>query len=424
MSVFVQFIVYLVLGFGIVENSVAALESHHLVVGDKFVLKKTGPLWIENSKILKAEEANGGITLKAIGQGSSLLKQNNQVYSFSVLSPKQYRTFEALEAASRNTLGLKAEYKNGSVVLGQKIYRFQDWKKVFDTCMATGCEYLMTAEVPPQRTEFFSREIANLAKQSALPPQNIHWDKTPSIQLSNKDPQAQRLKIFYQALGFKIVEDSEAISMAPLVRLQITVAEVRRREFQKLGIQWPGSLNAQTLPKPEIDYSSATGAIHFLEENGFGRTLASPTVLCRSGKEAEFFAGGEIPIKNVTHKSKNVEWKKYGIILKFKPLADFSGKMSLDIETEVSSLDLSSAIEGVPGILVNRIKSHFDLREPRTILLSGLIRNDNGQSSSGLPGLSQIPILGSLFSSKDFRESRTELVVLVRPEIDNGESPL
>jgi pilus assembly protein CpaC len=110
-------------------------------------------------------------------------------------------------------------------------------------------------------------------------------------------------------------------------------------------------------------------------------------------------------------------WKKYGIMLNVKPKADFSGKMSISIETEVSSIDMSHAVDQVPALYTNKIQSHFELNGPRTIALSGLIKSDQGENSSGLPGLSRIPILGSLFSSKEFQDNRTELVVFVKPEV-------
>ena len=154
-----------------------------------------------------------------------------------------------------------------------------------------------------------------------------------------------------------------------------------------------------------------------LEKNGFAKVLASPNILCRSGKEAHFFAGGELPITIVNYKVQDVVWKKYGIILKVKPKADFSGKMSISIETEVSSIDPSTEGKGVPALFTNKIQSHFDLTESRLIALSGLIKNEQSENSSGLPGLARLPVLGPLFSSKEFRDDRTELVVFVQPEV-------
>jgi pilus assembly protein CpaC len=119
----------------------------------------------------------------------------------------------------------------------------------------------------------------------------------------------------------------------------------------------------------------------------------------------------------------DVVWKKYGIVLKVKPLADALGQMSLQIDTEVSSLDPAKAVEGIPAIITHHVSSYFDLRKPQTIALSGLIKNEEGQNSEGLPWLSRLPVLGPLFASKEFRENRSELIILVRPEIVDLQNP-
>ena len=99
--------------------------------------------------------------------------------------------------------------------------------------------------------------------------------------------------------------------------------------------------------------------------------------------------------------------------------------MSLSIDTEITTLDPGMAVDNIPGLLTNRVSSHFDLTRPQTIALSGLLKSEDGESSSGLPFLSRLPVLGALFSSKDFREHRSELVIFVRPMIlqegDSGE---
>ena len=128
-------------------------------------------------------------------------------------------------------------------------------------------------------------------------------------------------------------------------------------------------------------------------------------------------AGGEFPIKLTSFGSSGVTWKNYGVLLKVKPLADSTGRMSIEIETEVSALDDANKVDGIPGLLTNRMKTHFDLSTSRTIALSGLIKNDLSRQTSGLPGLSSIPILGSLFSSTDFKDNQSELVIFVTPAV-------
>jgi pilus assembly protein CpaC len=141
-------------------------------------------------------------------------------------------------------------------------------------------------------------------------------------------------------------------------------------------------------------------------------------LLCRSGKEAEFMAGGEFPVKVSSFRSSEVVWKSYGIRLHVKPLADVSGRMSIAIETEVSELDESHKTDDqIPGLFTNKMQTHFDLTRSRTIALSGLIKSGQSRHSSGLPGLSSLPILGPLFSSQEFKDEQSELVIFVTPEV-------
>ena len=75
----------------------------------------------------------------------------------------------------------------------------------------------------------------------------------------------------------------------------------------------------------------------------------------------------------------------------------------------------------MPAMFTNSVSSHFDLVQAKTIMLSGLIKSDSQQSNQGLPWLTQIPILGVLFGSQDFRENRSELVIFVTPTIIKDE---
>src|SRR5690606_20444887 len=107
----------------------------------------------------------------------------------------------------------------------------------------------------------------------------------------------------------------------------------------------------------------------------------------------------------------------HGIMLSFKPLADRSGKLSLSLSVEISLIDQAQSIDGIPGLLVNRVESHLNLVESQTIVLSGLIKEQTGKSTQGIAALKNIPVIGLLFSSEDFRNDRTELVVFVTPKV-------
>jgi pilus assembly protein CpaC len=240
---------------------------------------------------------------------------------------------------------------------------------------------------------------------------------TVSIPSDSKDLEDRVARVL-GPFGFQIEKSTSTVGLEPLVRVQIILAEVRKKAMSRIGIEWPGSIGGQLLPSPLLPASGELLiGLNALEENGLGKILASPTLLCRSGKAAEFLAGGEFPIRITGHKANDLTWKKHGVLLKIAPVADYSGRMSIAITTEVSIIDSAHVVEGVPGLLTNRIETHFDLSRSRTIALSGLIKKEWGEARAGLPGLVNIPILGALFGSQDYREDRTELVVFVTPEV-------
>jgi pilus assembly protein CpaC len=121
-------------------------------------------------------------------------------------------------------------------------------------------------------------------------------------------------------------------------------------------------------------------------------------------------------------KVSDVLWKKYGVILDITPKADLQKAISTRLITEVSLIDEAHRVDGIPGFLTNRIETHFDIRGEKTIALSGLIKNELGRGKQATPLLSSIPILGELFSSQDYKDNSSELIVLVTPRVLSPEN--
>lgn len=385
--------------------------------GESKTLPATGRAWVEKAKVIQVLDQGNSFILRGRRPGTSLLKIGQRSYDVSVLSPSQEKAWNKLEKAVQKTLNLQLVLVDGQVRIRGQLIRWADWEKLYRACQDQSCDYVMEVTMADSLKSVAQRRISSLFQQHGLPPQNLMFDQRIQALVSSKGEVSQRATKIFRALGIHPIATSSNLDLEPLIKVHITVAEVRKNETLKYGIQWPEAYSAQVLPKFASQNGAEQISLRFLEENGFAKVLASPNILCRSGKEASFFAGGEFPVKIINYKIHDVVWRKYGIILKVKPKADFSGKMSISIETEVSSIDPSSPPDSPPGLFTNKIQSHFDLSESRLIALSGLIKNEQAESTKGLPGLSRIPILGSLFSSKDFRDNRTELVVFVKPEV-------
>lgn len=169
------------------------------------------------------------------------------------------------------------------------------------------------------------------------------------------------------------------------------------------------------------------GFIDALKQNGLGKVLAEPTLMAASGQEASFLAGGEFPIpipQGGGSSGITVEYKKFGVQLRFTPTVLQSGKISLKVAPEVSDVDFATAVQVggfvVPGIKVRSAAATVELEDEHTLAIAGLLREDTRRNISKFPVLGSIPILGALFRSTQFQKSETELLILVTPQRVKG----
>ena len=152
--------------------------------------------------------------------------------------------------------------------------------------------------------------------------------------------------------------------------------------------------------------------------NGDVRILASPELTAKSGGKARLQVGGEVPIPLSSGLgTTTVEFKPYGIILAIEPIIDADGVITAKISTELSQIDPAVTVAGIPGFLTRSTASEVSIKQGETVALSGLVNSEMANAIDRVPGLSRIPILGNLFRSDDFRNNKTELIVLLEPEI-------
>lgn len=379
-------------------------------------------VWIEKRELIKAKNKGQSILVRGQKRGSTQMRIGQRLTSIHIVSESEKQFYTDLLEFQKNKLGLQIEIQDGYIHIKGDLFT----KKYYDQIrnLSQGASYQLMANMPIQVAKEILNEIQNALAENNLPLVFIQRKPKWQIFLSPKDPRFEKYQKVLEKYGVTVAADANAISSQPLIRVQVTVAEIKREFSRKWGIRWPEMLSAQVLPTTSDAVSPAFAQVQFIENQGHGKVLASPTLLVKSGDEATFQAGGEIPIKIINLRSQNVEWKSYGIQLKIKPKSDISGRIELEIDTRVSNIIAASSIDGIPSLSTHQVKSTFSVNEPRTIILSGLIRNEDANNSQGLPILSQIPVLGALFASKDFRENRSELFIFVRPEIVHEQETL
>ena len=189
--------------------------------------------------------------------------------------------------------------------------------------------------------------------------------------------------------------------------------------------------------------NQAQAMVQAFERAGLIRTLAEPNLTAISGESAKFLAGGEfpVPVSQDNNGRVSLEFKPYGVGLGFTPVVLGPGRISLKISTEVSELTsvggftltssstsatgvtTSAPALSVPGLNVRRAETVVELPSGGSMMIGGLMQNQTKQTLDSLPGIMQIPILGSLFRSRDFQNNESELVIIVTPYLVKAGRP-
>jgi pilus assembly protein CpaC len=258
--------------------------------------------------------------------------------------------------------------------------------------------------------------------------------------------------------GSKIV-NAIVVGGRDQVMLKVVVAEVERDLIKQLGINLSGSVGTgtaivnfnntnpfsaygQSLSGSSISatWKGVTGTLQAMEQAGVIHVLAEPSLTAISGEKATFQAGGQFPVLNgyscsaasttpgaPTTCQPSIQFMNFGVVLNFTPVVLAEGRISLNVQTEVSDLSTENALNipipgsndsvTIPSIKTRRATSTVELPSGGSLAMAGMIQNETRQNINGFPGLMELPILGALFKSRDYVNQQTELMVLVTPYI-------
>jgi pilus assembly protein CpaC len=227
------------------------------------------------------------------------------------------------------------------------------------------------------------------------------------------------------------------------VMIKVAVAEVNRSLAKEFGINLSGSINSGALTTGFVSTQPIGGVsniftsngvdlgldvgplsidaqIRAMEQRGAARMLAEPVLTAMSGQTASFTAGGQFPVPTgVSDNTVSFAYQDFGVTLDFTPTIKSNGTIGLQIDTTSSELSPEGSITvgtvTLPGIKKRSAKTSVEVGAGMTLAIGGLIQETTRAQVHRLPGLGDIPILGTLFRSRDFITSQTELVILVTP---------
>ncbi|MFH1245193.1 MAG: type II and III secretion system protein family protein [Candidatus Omnitrophota bacterium] len=299
--------------------------------------------------------------------------------------------------------------------------------------------------------------LASLIRK-VIPDENIQVDATNErIVLSGeveKSASAAKAANIAQAYLPEVVNLLQVKNVNQIL-LQVRFVEVERSAAKNLGVDlvtqgekfaghsyagkvttpattsiYPGAPpNVSSLPADTDLYlelwienvMSLAPVVEAMEERGLLRIIAEPNLIAVEGCEASFLAGGEVPIPMNTSDGVSIEWKEYGVRLNFTPTVDDKNSIRMKLAPEVSSLDFANGVNlgnfNVPALLTRRTQTEVELKEGESLIIGGLISQDTSRTSSKVPFLGDVPLLGKLFSSERFQKGESELLVMVTPSL-------
>ena len=222
-----------------------------------------------------------------------------------------------------------------------------------------------------------------------------------------------------------------------MIEIGVEILEVDSQSALKAGLNW-GSLSetkslqdslsaSEKAPPPmlkigQLQREPFAASLQLLLDRGKARMLAKPRLLVSSGEEASFMAGGEIPyVTENKNGGTNVEFKSYGVKLNIQPFLESEGTIRSKVRAEVSGIDLQNGV-AVAGVAVPALKTRWtetqvEVRPGSTLVIGGLIQDEEQTLRSGIPILSDIPILGALFRTTHQTKQQTELVIFLTPSV-------
>ena len=310
--------------------------------------------------------------------------------------------------------------QNEIVVFGKK-----SGSTTLDIWRTTGKRASYQIRVAPEGFSRVQEDIKSLLKTIPMARSSVVGDKLiiEGENLSDSD----QAKISRLAQRYpELLDFTSQVGWDKMVLLDVQVIEIPSARLQEMGVRWDSSLplplsGAGGLPGMRGLLSARLSA---LAQTGEATILAQPQLLARSGATASFEAGGEVPYTTTNKDGRtSTSFKKYGVSLNITPQVDRNLAVRSKIDIEVSSVDQTLASSSGPALKVRRASTEFNVRSGQTLVLGGFLSRERTRDREGVPGLSEIPVVGGLFGVNRDHYRETELAIFVTPVVVNAEHP-
>lgn len=401
-------------------SSIIGAKDISLYIGEKYSLnaEKIKKIIITDSNIVEAKQISTKIILKAktIGNVKVKIITNNKksktinISVIQLISPQ----VNSINKLLKTIKGVKTKYiKSNSLI---KVYGFVDNIKDYKLISKLAKEYkFLSTSVRLQQID--NKEDKIISDFLELGAYDIHISKTAGIFFIEASVRTEEVKEKIHIYVQRTLKTAKInIKLIPYqVDIDVKIIETTKDEAKNYGLELPNSLSfsRHSIMSP-LDLEAT---LHFGQMKGKTKVLYNPSLTTSDRNTANFHAGGSIPIKLDSQFSSEVIWKKYGVMLKFTPTFIRTNILKLDISSEFSSLGGTTKDNSIPSIVTRQVETSVTVEEGKAIVISGLIQKMSEHSVSGLPILSDIPLLSAIFSKNTKSKTKTELLIVVTPHL-------
>ncbi|MFA6433172.1 MAG: type II and III secretion system protein [Elusimicrobiales bacterium] len=238
------------------------------------------------------------------------------------------------------------------------------------------------------------------------------------------------MRFFLSLLTASALAPSVWAQKSEMVAVSADIVEISGSIQKTRGFSWNQFFDFTEKTIPGIltlgDFERKTqlnASLKLLETEGKAQMLSNPKIITKSGTQANFTVGGEVPVPYSNAQGVGAEFKKFGVILNVLPVIVAEKKDTVDVQLqlEVSNPDYSKPVSvggtTIPSMVTRQIQTEVELKSGETLVIGGLKRSNRNVSKSRVPILGSIPLLGALFSSTDVVEEQSSLFLFVTFDI-------
>ena len=398
-------------------------EINSLYIGEKLRIegKDIKRVEVSNKRVVRVfKGADKTLTIEAKSKGNAIIYIWNKVakdpnkYRFTVLSASVFRKSAGVRDALKSVAGIKITNAGGTVYVTGTVDKKEDYDLI---------EKVTSSE----------KNIINYVRISGLGYNSQHSKISAALlEIGLYDINIKQAEgiIIVEANGRnkKTIEHGEYylktnypgartdLRLVPyLIDIDVKIVEVNSTDKRNLGLETPSEFGLSrhtVLSNIEID-----SVLHLYDGRGSAKIVSNPSLSANDGETADFHVGGSIPVKLSSRYSSSVDWKNYGVLLNFTPRVINEDVVELSLSSEFSSLDAQNAEGQVPAFSVRGVKTVVTMDSGKSVVISGLVSKIRSKSTSGLPIVSDVPVLSDVFANNNNNSEATEIAIIVTPSV-------